>query len=1022
MHIKIKKIASFLFIVLFSIIVLNTMNYKSTAETNKVETKNKIVSVVFDNSGSMTGEREKFARYSLQMLIGLLDKDDVLFVTPMNKTSGPDSFTVDLTVDRNKAISDALNMINEASGGTPIGSVDKAIQKLVSPGNDLPGLKSVDDYTVDDESEKYEYWLVILTDGTFDEIKNKYDINKAPKEISDELSKRIEKYGSLNTIYYSFGDPSITPNLDGQSVTENYAFSSYFAEDGDSIVTQMREVANKMSGRFSLDDKLISISNNKIIINLDEYDLSFKSISVIGQDFGGEIVSTKYNGYNIKPSEKILLENCNVKDLMSGCLEVYDNDGSFSKGNLEIEFNVPVEKEKINVLVEPSLYIEAYLEYYDGSEYVETDMQYINSHLTDKDKIRVQYRVFEEHSKKLINIEKIFGPAKTKVTYARKSYETNQDIPLVVGKNEISVTVIVNNGSYSLQTSMMCIIDKNPTDYRVESKVINNVDGDITKHKIEYTVYSGGKSLKSKEELADFTIQLEGKNPNGKDLNLKYVIKENGIIEVDIKTDQDIFGEHEINFKVISIDKLSRSKKDTFTTLPANIEIKVLNTSKLNISQFGLKSNTREINFVAINNNKEIDLSNEFLTYTVKIDGKDITEYIIQSGNKLTYIPTEENMPNKSIGDKTIEVTVSNPTLGEFTEKYVFAITEIAYTIEVVESKCKVINVDDPDSSGAYVSFKILRDGLSLPYEDVIQLFETGKIKINNHSIGWLACLPCGLISTIEKDSFGEPVIVCRVNRDWGELFSFFGESFIFPSEKDIEISYNGALGYDTFSLNLLSLTTRIIRWIILAVIIAFIVHTIIYLLGFKGKKYFQPGYFLSIDLGDPSDSESEVRYNTRPVNIENADVVRFHLKRFLIPFGGMSYYQKEMRISGVTLKFDESGNGSGKEIYVVVSSSYPHRKTEIITNRQNDREISKFYTYRQNVRNKRTASSGYTIKSSKFNQIIKPQGVSKKSNTNKYALRGNVKYPNVIVLGAEENNNFIKKTCITFIEKNNLR
>jgi hypothetical protein len=135
-----------------------------------------------------------------------------------------------------------------------------------------------------------------------------------------------------------------------------------------------------------------------------------------------------------------------------------------------------------------------------------------------------------------------------------------------------------------------------------------------------------------------------------------------------------------------------------------------------------------------------------------------------------------------------------------------------------------------------------------------------------------------------------------------------------------------------------------------------------------------------------------------------------------------MSYYQKEMRIAGVTLKFDKSGNGSGKEIYVVVSSSYPHRKTEIITNRQNDREISKFYTYRQNVRNKRTASSGYTIKSSKFNQIIKPQGISKKSNTNKYALRGNVNYPNVIVLGAEENNNFIKKTCITFIGKNNLR
>ena len=194
MYTRVKKIVSILFILLLSIIVFNVSNYKSVAETNKVENKSKIVSVVFDNSGSMVGEREKFARYSLQMLIGLLDKDDVLFVTPMNKKGGPDNFQVDLTIDRNKAISDTLNLINGAYGGTPIGSVDKAIKKLVSPGNNLPGLKSLDDYVEGDESENYEYWLVILTDGTFDEIKNKSDMDKAPKEISDELSERIGKY------------------------------------------------------------------------------------------------------------------------------------------------------------------------------------------------------------------------------------------------------------------------------------------------------------------------------------------------------------------------------------------------------------------------------------------------------------------------------------------------------------------------------------------------------------------------------------------------------------------------------------------------------------------------------------------------------------------------------------------------------------------------------------------------------------------------------------------------------------
>ncbi len=1020
MYTKVKKIVSILFILLLSIIVFNVSNYKSVAETNKVETKSKIVSVVFDNSGSMVGEREKFARYSLQMLIGLLDKDDVLFVTPMNKKGGPDNFQVDLTIDRNKAISDTLNLINGAYGGTPIGSVDKAIKKLVSPGNNLPGLKSLDDYVEGDESENYEYWLVILTDGTFDEIKNKSDMDKAPKEISDELSERIGKYSSLNTIYYSFGNPLVTPNLEGQPVTKNYAFSSYFAKDGDAIVTQMREVANKMSGRFSLDDKLISVSGKKIIINLDEYDLAFKSISVIGQNFGGKIVSTKYNGSSIQASENVLLQNCDVKDLLSGCLAVYENANSFSKGTLEIEFDVPVTKDKINVLVEPSLYIEAYLEYDDGSKYVETDMQYINSHLTDKDKIRVQYRVYEEQSGKLIDIEKIFGPAETKVTYAGNSYKTNQDIPLVVGKNEISVTVSVNKGTYSLQTSMMCIIDKNPTDYRVESKVINNVGGDITKHKIEYTVYSGGKALKSKDALADYIIQVEGKNPNGNTLSLNYVIKDNGIIEVDITTDKDIFGEHEINFKVISIDKLSRSKKDTFVTLPTNIEVKVLNNSKLNISQFGLKSNTQEINFIAVNGDKEIDLSNEFLTYTVKIDGKDVTEHVTQSGNKITYIPTEDTVPNKSIGDKTIEVTVSNPTLGNFTGKYVFAITEIAYTIEVVESTSKTIDITHINSSNAYVSFKILRDGVSLPYEDVVQLFESGQIKIKDNGFNWIDMAPCGLTTTVEKDGLEEPVIVCRVNRDWKKFFSYFGESFVFANEKDIELSYGGATGFDTITLNILDLGGKIVRWVILAVIIAFIIHTLIYLLGFKTKKIFDSGYLVTIDLGD-SEYDEPISFSVNRVNVGKYDELQFHLTRFLVPFGGISYTQRDKYYSPITLKWEKDENGK-KQQFIYVGGSDRFKLTEISSNRGNI-ETNRVCAFLNDFDANLVDDEEYKISGRRFVRLFNPRDINNRDNgLDQRYLLDNIMYESVIVFGEEVKNKFVPKYCITFIKLTKFR
>ena len=81
---KIKKIITLVILLMISFVIFNTNNYKSVAETTNVSNKKKIVSVVFDNSGSMIAskeeQRENFALYSLQMLIGLLDKEDTLFI------------------------------------------------------------------------------------------------------------------------------------------------------------------------------------------------------------------------------------------------------------------------------------------------------------------------------------------------------------------------------------------------------------------------------------------------------------------------------------------------------------------------------------------------------------------------------------------------------------------------------------------------------------------------------------------------------------------------------------------------------------------------------------------------------------------------------------------------------------------------------------------------------------------------------------------------------------------------------
>ena len=121
-------------------------------------------------------------------------------------------------------------------------------------------------------------------------------------------------------------------------------------------------------------------------------------------------------------------------------------------------------------------------------------MQYINANLSGGDKVRVGYSVYELASGKEIDIAKIFGKADENVTYAGSSYAIGEQIPLVVGNNEISIAISVMDGAYSLYDSIKCIIEANPTFYRVEGSHANAFDG-AEKIDATYTLYVDNKPV-----------------------------------------------------------------------------------------------------------------------------------------------------------------------------------------------------------------------------------------------------------------------------------------------------------------------------------------------------------------------------------------------------------------------------------------------------------------------------------------------------------------------------------------------
>ena len=168
----IKRSITYLIVIAVMLSSLCFAAVSTAAEDESAAYSRKVVSVLFDNSGSMQSEnRYEYAMYSIQALMALLSPNDTLVVTPMNKPNKYDAVS-DISDGKEVDLSDVENrddiihrfltdsMFHKDGYGTPSSSVEIALEQLVSRGMTTVGSKQ--------EDENVEYWLFMLTDGGFD--------------------------------------------------------------------------------------------------------------------------------------------------------------------------------------------------------------------------------------------------------------------------------------------------------------------------------------------------------------------------------------------------------------------------------------------------------------------------------------------------------------------------------------------------------------------------------------------------------------------------------------------------------------------------------------------------------------------------------------------------------------------------------------------------------------------------------------------------------------------------------------
>ena len=147
-----KRILSVMLAVVMFSGILSAFSLPAAADNSNSKVR-RVISVVYDDSGSMFKEkaaRWANANYAMQSFCSMLNSEDELYITYMSDPNNARE------IDLSNVESEIENIrYHDKAGNTPFKSVETAYNKLAS----LDG-----DFYDDDTTQ---YWLVIISDGTF---------------------------------------------------------------------------------------------------------------------------------------------------------------------------------------------------------------------------------------------------------------------------------------------------------------------------------------------------------------------------------------------------------------------------------------------------------------------------------------------------------------------------------------------------------------------------------------------------------------------------------------------------------------------------------------------------------------------------------------------------------------------------------------------------------------------------------------------------------------------------------------
>ena len=337
-----KRIVSFFLMIFLLISPVLTVKAENTGVHQRV------INVVYDDSGSMiqmSGEKYDTwcqAKYSMEVFASMLGPEDTMNIYVMSDymtgTENPPRLVLYGKDGGEKNVKSVHDMLTKAQD-TPFRSVKKAYEDLAKT-------------TADDK------WLVVLTDGQFDEYMDQADGGKA------ELDKFFAgKAADVKVMFFGMGKKAAQIS---QNADKNIFFEK--AQNNNEILNKITGICTRIFNSHRLD---VSVSSKKI-----EFDVPMAQLIVFAQGEKVEIGNLKgESGDKIKSSNIVSVRYCEqaatnpsyqdplVATNLVGKVATFNGD--YDAGSYTIDVSGA---ETIEVYYKPNVTIAAYLKNLDGEE------------------------------------------------------------------------------------------------------------------------------------------------------------------------------------------------------------------------------------------------------------------------------------------------------------------------------------------------------------------------------------------------------------------------------------------------------------------------------------------------------------------------------------------------------------------------------------------------------------------------------------------------------------------------------